>query len=162
MRLQLKPMPGRHEPGGRACLTRYLQSQAGTRVQESTKILTTSSKLTQVGGRKLTHHRITSYIQKVRAPCNLYTKEPFPQSHAGEQYPVSVRRSLSLWCKRRSWAPRRSRSVLIQMHAAQCLSFESARGLGQVRLTDRKLPQQSGGSKGCLVPCNHFSMQIDV
>ena len=26
----------------------------------------------------------------------LYTKEPFPQSHAGEQYTVSSRRSLSL------------------------------------------------------------------
>ena len=32
----------------------------------------------------------------VRDPCNLYTKEPFPQSHAGEQYTVSSRRSLSL------------------------------------------------------------------
>ena len=32
----------------------------------------------------------------VRDPCNFYTKEPFPQSHAGEQYTVSSRRSLSL------------------------------------------------------------------
>ena len=32
----------------------------------------------------------------VRDPCNLHTKEPFPQSHAGEQYTVSSRRSLSL------------------------------------------------------------------
>ena len=32
----------------------------------------------------------------VRDPCNPYTKEPFPQSHAGEQYTVSSRRSLSL------------------------------------------------------------------
>ena len=40
----------------------------------------------------------------VRDPCNLYTKEPFPQSHAGEQYTVSSRRSLSLsvWV---SWVP---------------------------------------------------------
>ena len=30
------------------------------------------------------------------APCNLYTREPSPQSHAGEQYAVSVRRSLPL------------------------------------------------------------------
>ena len=35
----------------------------------------------------------------VRDPCNLYTKEPFPQSHAGEQYTVSSRRSLSLSLK---------------------------------------------------------------
>ena len=28
--------------------------------------------------------------------ASLYTKEPFPQSHAGEQYTVSLRRSLSL------------------------------------------------------------------
>ena len=33
-------------------------------------------------------------LQKVRALCNLYTEEPFPQSHAGEQHTVS--RSLSL------------------------------------------------------------------
>ena len=33
---------------------------------------------------------------KIRALCNLYTKEPFPQSHAGEQYTVSVLGSLSL------------------------------------------------------------------
>ena len=64
-------------------------------MQESTKVLTPSSKLTQVGGRKPTHHRITSY-KMVRDPCNLYTKEPFPQSHAGEQYTVSSSRSLSL------------------------------------------------------------------
>ena len=35
-------------------------------------------------------------IPKVRAPCNLYNKEPFPQSHAGEQYMVPLCRSLSL------------------------------------------------------------------
>ena len=35
------------------------------------------------------------YLKMVRDPCNLYTKEPFPQSHAGEQYTVSSRRSLS-------------------------------------------------------------------
>ena len=34
--------------------------------------------------------------EMVRDPCNLYTKEPFPQSHAGEQYTVSSLRSLSL------------------------------------------------------------------
>ena len=32
----------------------------------------------------------------VRDPCNLYTKEPFPQSHAGEEYMVSSCRSLTL------------------------------------------------------------------
>ena len=32
----------------------------------------------------------------VRDPCNLYTKELFPQSHAGEQCTVSSRRSLSI------------------------------------------------------------------
>ena len=40
------------------------------------------------------------YAVMVRDPCNLYTKEPFPQSHAGEQYTVSSRRSLSLSCLR--------------------------------------------------------------
>ena len=40
-------------------------------------------------------HRL-SMEEMVRDPCNLYTKEPFPQSHAGEQYTVSSRRSLSL------------------------------------------------------------------
>ena len=31
---------------------------------------------------------------RVRDLCNVYTKEPFPQSQTGEQYTVSVRRSL--------------------------------------------------------------------
>ena len=35
------------------------------------------------------------YLWKVRALCNLYTN-PFPQSHAGEQHMVSLRKSLSL------------------------------------------------------------------
>ena len=38
---------------------------------------------------------------KLSAPCNPYTKEPFPQSQDEEQYMVSLRRSLSLslgWC----------------------------------------------------------------
>ena len=33
---------------------------------------------------------------EVRAPCNHYTKQPFPESHAGEQYTVFSCRSLCL------------------------------------------------------------------
>ena len=32
---------------------------------------------------------------KVGAPCSFHTKEPFLQSHGGEQYTVSLRKSLS-------------------------------------------------------------------
>ena len=34
--------------------------------------------------------------ETVRDPCNPYTKEPFPQPHAGEHYTFSLDSSLSL------------------------------------------------------------------
>ena len=47
---------------------------------------------------------------KVRAPCYLYTKEPFPRSHAGEHYMRCSSGDLSLSLK--SWWAHTSRCIL--------------------------------------------------
>ena len=57
----------------------------------------------------------------VRDLCNLYTKEPFPQSHAGEQYTVSSRRSLSLSLYARVMNSFR--------HISECMSLQDVAGL---------------------------------
>ena len=49
--------------------------------------------LSRSAGQDLHHKKWTECIStgmKVRALCNLYNQEPFPQSHAGDQFTISI------------------------------------------------------------------------